>query len=1038
MKCSNTRARLLASSMITGATLLAAGGAFAQTDAGTTVGEVVVTGSRIPHPNLTTASPVTTVTAQQIKLQGTVNVEDFINNLPQAFAGQGQYLANGATGTATVNLRGLGSERTMVLIDGKRLMPGDATDPVPDINFIPPALIDHVDVLTGGASAVYGSDAVAGVVNFVMKKNFTGLQIDAETSVAESSSNNDQVRRANTFSHNSFLLPLINLPSKDEWDGQRDTVTITGGANSPDNKGNVEFYFGKTTITAVNEGDRDYSACSLATNNTNTHQQYCGGSSTSNITLFQPTGKTVAAGGTVPNNSKFAVGPGGSLSAFGPGDDYNYAPYNYFQRPDTRYTAGEFSTYNINSHVNLYSSFMFLDDHTVAAIAPSGSFNGDNAYTIPCNDPLLSTAEQTALCGPGVTTGTETANIAHRNVDGGAARTSDIEHMDYRIVFGAKGDITDGWSYDASAQYGRTVLTDIEGGYFSNAHLKNALDVIPNPAAGATGNIPGVAAGAPVCSVASTGADTKCVPYNIFTTGAVTPAQLAYLETTAESSGTTTEQVYTINITGDLGKYGVKSPWADKAAGVNFGFEYRSENLQTSYDEAIEDGDLAGAGGSTLPTSGTQADKDVFGELSIPLVENMPFAKEITFDTGYRYSDYTSGGGNSTYKFELDWQTTGDLMFRGSYERAVRAPNVQELFLPATPGLVGGSDPCAAGATATITAAQCYNTYTHSLPGLTMNQFLNGGYVFNGQTLGPIYGTTDPCPAAQCGSFSGGNPNLKPETADTFSYGLVFTPTFFRGFSLTVDYFNIDVKQAIVSVPFTTIFANCALLGNASDCNNIDRFQGTNFGVFGGEGLGEVNQPLLNASALKTSGVDVEAQYHFRLADYGMGDMGSLTFVFNGTYLNNLTTVLPDGTQYDCAGLFGVTCGAPSPKWRHTLRVSWNTPWNLTLEAAWRHYGPATLDFNTNQGPVQNFYKDLQASDQNIPSFDYMDLAFSYKFKDRYTVRGGMNNVFDKTPPLVDANSFGISGPPFGNGNTYPQVYDPLGRVMFLGITADF
>ena len=1031
MKHSTTRTRLLASSMITGAALLAAGGAYAQTaDAGTTVGEVVVTGSRIPHPNLTTASPVTTVTAQSIKLQGTVNVEDFINNLPQAFADQGQYVSNASTGTANVDLRGLGSKRTMVLIDGKRLGPGDASTPVPDINFVPPALIDHVDVLTGGASAVYGSDAVAGVVNFVMKKNFTGLQVDAETSIAESSSDNQQTRKAANFGFNSFGIAKPNLPSKDEWDGQRDTVTITGGVNAPDGKGNVEFYFGKTTITAVNEGKRDYSACSLATNNTNTLQQYCGGSSTSSTVLFQPTSGANAG-------AKFAVSPSTGLlpGHFGPGDDFNYAPYNYFQRPDTRYQAGEFSTYNINSHFDIYSSFMFLDDHTVAAIAPSGSFNGTNVYTVPCNDPLLSPAEQTALCGPAAGTATtETANIAHRNIEGGP-RIEDFEHMDYRMVLGSKGDLVDGWTYDASAQYARTVLTQVTDGYFLNSHLRNAMDVVS-------------VGGVPTCESVVTGTDTKCVPYNIFGfyPGGITPASLAYLSGVAENTGSTQEQVYSINITGDLGKYGMRSPWATKAVGINLGFEYRDEQLTTQLDSTIQSGDLAGAGGSTLPTSGSQADKDAFAELSVPLVEDMPFVKRLNFDTGYRYSDYTSGGGNSTYKFELDWQTTSDVMFRGSFEHAVRAPNVQELFLPAVPGLVPASDPCG-GAHPVLSAAQCLNTFTNTLPGITLAQYTGGGYVYNGATLGPLYGHTNQCPSAQCGDFNGGNPALKPETADTFTYGLVFTPTFFRGFSFTIDYFNIDVKQAMIVEPGQTMLTNCATLANAFDCSNILRFQGAGFGVYGGQasqtptgftGGGLINEPLINASALKTSGVDVEAQYHFRLADMGAGNFGSLTFLFNGTYLHDLITVLPDGTQFDCAGLYGVTCVTPSPKWRHQLRATWNTPWNVQLSAAWRYYGAGKLDFNTSQPDLQNGFKDILGTDANIPAYNYMDIAATWRFHDKYTFRAGMNNVFDKTPPLLDANSFGISAPPFGNGNTYPQVYDPLGRVMFVGVTADF
>jgi iron complex outermembrane recepter protein len=1024
MKHSTTRTRLLASSMISGAALLAAGGAFAQTpDSGTTVGEVVVTGSRIPHPNLTTASPVTTVTAQSIKLQGTVNVEDFINNLPQTFAGQGQYVSNGASGIATVDLRGLGPTRTLVMIDGKRLQSGDPSSSVADLNFIPPSLIDHVDLLTGGASAVYGSDAVAGVVNFVMKKNFQGLQVDAETSIAEHANNDGQARAAN-----AIIGGTVAMPTKTEWDGQRDTVTITGGINSPDNKGNVEFYFGKTTITAVTEAKRDWSSCALTTSSPTNAVQYCLGSSTSNVTLFKPTGALSPVGS---KNVSFGIRAGGTLSPFGGADDFNFAPYNYLQRPDTRYTAGEFSNYDLNSHADIYSSFMFMDDHTVAAVAPSGSFNG-TSYTIPCNDPLLTASEATALCGAsaGVAGITQPATIAHRNVEGGP-RIADIEHMDYRIVLGIKGDIADGWTYDASAQYGRTVLTDIESGYFLNSKLQNALNVVP-----------GATPGSAVCSVGGT-----CVPYNIWTPGGITPAALGYLNGVGISSGNATEQVYTVSITGDLGKYGVKSPWASKPASVSAGIEYRSENLQTNFDAAEQGGDLAGSGGATLDTSGTQSDKDAFAELSVPLVTDMPFVKALTFDTAYRYSDYTSGGGNSTYKFSLDWQATSDVMFRGSYERAVRAPNVQELFLPTTTGLIGDEDPCGgpthlvggvAETTAGLTAAKCYNTFTHSLPGLTLAQFTGGGYVFNGTVEPAIFGNVDQCVSGQCDATSGGNPALKPEVADTISYGVVFTPTFFRGFSLSVDYWNILLTKAITTIPFNSVIDGCANSG--TNCNLINRAPATAFGIFDGtsSGAGAVDLAAVNAGAFKTGGIDVESQYHFRLADFGAPDLGSLTFLFNGTYINKLSTVI--GTdRYNCVGYYGPTCGTPNPAWRHSFRVSWNTPWNLQLSANWRYFGQAKLDFDSNQaGLQQGGEKDTFPNDAKIPAFNYFDLTATYRLKDKYTFRVGVNNVFDKTPPIVDSENYALSAPPFGNGNSFPQVYDPLGRVIFMGVTADF
>ncbi len=1056
MTQSTVRARLLASSMISGVALIAAGAASAQTtpsgsvastaqaspsgvsaNGSTQVQEFVVTGSRIPQPNLTSISPVTAVNSQQVKLQGTTNVEDLINNLPQAFADFGQFESNGSSGTATVDLRGLGNTRTLVLVDGKRLQPGDPTVPVADLNFIPPALIDRVEVLTGGASAVYGSDAIAGVVNFIMKKNFEGLQFDGEFSIGEHGNSNQQVRNANAFGSTSFGFPNLTFPSGAVWTGQRYTATITGGVNSPDGKGNGEFYLGYTSIQPVLEAKYDWSNCALATNTSNTAQQYCSGSTGTTATgrLLPLTGPN--AGG---NFTILAPPVNGLLAPFGIGQAYNFAPLNYLQRPDTRYTAGEFSHYEINPAVDLYSSFMFMDDHTVAQIAGSGSFFGDNTYNIPCNDPLLTAAAAATLCGPAAGTPTVAqADIGRRNVEGGG-RTSDLEHQDYRIVFGSRGDLGQGWTYDVSMQYGQSNLTDIEGGYFLNSHLKNALDVVPNPAVGGVGTLP---VGAPVClsQTSVNGAaptDAACVPYNIWTAGGVTPAALNYLTGTAIDTGVTTEQVVTGSVAGNLGQYGIKSPAATDGVGISIGAEYRREFLKTNYDATIQSGDLAGRGGSTKNTQGSQSDKDVFGEIRVPLVQDMPFAKDLTFEAGYRYSDYTSGGSNSTYKVGGDWQIVPDLRLRASYERAVRAPNVQELFLPATPGLVGANDPCAGPAPA-LGPQACLNTFQNSFPGLTLAQY-----------EATYYGLTPKCPASQCGNFSGGNPALTPEIGKTFSAGFVVTPQFFRGFSFSFDYFHIVVDQAILNLPADTLLNNCAVLNNAFDCAQITRNAQLFGALYGGNGLGFINQPLINAGSLKTSGFDVEANYRFGFQDFGWGDYGSLAFNLQGTYVHDLKTTLPDGTSYDCAGLYGLTCGTPTPKWRHQFRVTWNTPWKLQLSANWRFLSSTKLDFNTNQTDLELFEpgqgvpgsgtyaKDNLPTDARIPAFSYFDLAFTYKLKDRYTFRGGVNNIFDRTPPLLDQISFGITSPPFGNGNTYPQVFDPLGRVFFLGVTANF
>jgi outer membrane receptor protein involved in Fe transport len=997
------RTRLLASSMITGAALAAVSttGAQAQTapapaPAATSVQELVVTGSRIPSKNLTSVSPITTVNNQDVKLQGTTNVEDLINNLPQAFADFGTFETNGSSGTSTIDLRGLGNVRTLVLVDGKRLQPGDPNVPVADINMIPPALIDRVEVLTGGASAVYGSDAVAGVVNFIMKHNYQGLQIDVESSIGEHDNSSQQARAANALGQSVFGLPDVGLPSGSVWAGARDTVTITGGANSPDDKGNVEFYLSYTHLSAVNQATYDWSKCSLATNTSNTKQQYCLGSSN------DATGRLIllsslpgSGGGAGAGDYDIALPPvGGNMAAFNPGQDFNFAPYQFLQRSDERYTAGEFSHYEIAPWLDAYSSFMFLDDHTSAHLGPSAAFLGDS-FAIPCNDPLLSSAQANSLCGTEAGVAGQAANvlIGRRNVEGGP-RISDTTHTDYRIVFGGKGDIAPGWSYDLSLQYGRSVLTDVNTNQMLVSHIRNALDVIPGPG------------GVPVCASGVAG----CVPWNIWTPGGVTQDALNYVQGTAVDSGYTTEQVITGSITGDLGQYGAKSPWASDGVGISLGAEYRREFLTFIPDAVEQSGDLSGTG-TTVGATGSQSDKDVFGEIRIPLVQNMPFFKDLTFEGGYRYSDYTSGGGNSTYKLGLDWQVIPDLRLRGSYERAVRAPNVDELFGPQFTNLFGGNDPCA-GTSPSASLTACERT------GVTPAQ----------------YGHIIQCVSGQCGLLTGGNPDLVPETAKTWSVGAVLTPTFLRGFSVSVDYFNIQVDNVVTTIPPSQILTGCLDEDITSDCSLIHRsIDGSIFGTGG-----FVQSTEVNAAQLDTTGVDVNADYRTALSDWGLGDHGSINVSFTGTYVDKLSTTNLGSPTYDCAGLYGLTCGTPTPKWRHQMRLSWITPWNLTLSVAWRYLSPTNLDFNSNQKVLQVDSPDTFPADAHIPAFSYFDVSFQYKFRDRYTFRGGVNNVFDRTPPILDTNSFGITAPAFGNANTWPQIFDPLGRVLFIGLTADF
>src|SRR3569833_2229030 len=643
------RERLMASTMIGGAAFMAlsAAPAYAADDQPAQVKEVAITGSRIPTPGLTSTSPLSVVNDQEVKLQGTTNTESLVNSLPSVFAAQGNNVSNASAGTATVNLRGLESKRTLVLIDGKRLMPGDPAVVSPDLNQIPATLIDRVEVVTGGASAVYGSDAIAGVVNFIMKKDFEGLRLDSQYSFYQH--NNDDAGSQAINKARGFPVPSGNVTDGATWDN-----TAVLGASSPDGKGNVTAYAGYRNTQAVTENKRDYSNCSVSTINNNPH--VCQGSSTSfpgrftSIVLAKQPSKTVGA------SSGTQVPYVGAVNAF------NFAPYNFFQRPDERYTAGAFAHYQVKPWMDVYSSFMFMDDHTVAQIAPSGAFFG-TPFNINCNNPLLSAAEVNQWCTSQGLAAAQNATlfIGRRNVEGGP-RQNDLRHDSYRIVLGAKGDFADAWTYDVYAQYGTTIRVENFLNDMSINRIGRSLQVVTDTRPGSP------TLGQAVCSSVITGVDAACVPWNIFKLGGVTQAALDYLDGPGFQEGSTTEQIVSASISGDLGKYGMKSPWAKDGVGIALGAEYRREALDYRTDAEFQSGALAGQGGPTPSTHGSSDVKEIFGEIRVPVIQDAPMAKELSLEGGYRTSDYSSSGLINSFKVSGDWQVIDDVRFRGSFQ----------------------------------------------------------------------------------------------------------------------------------------------------------------------------------------------------------------------------------------------------------------------------------------------------------------------------------------------------------------------------------
>lgn len=940
--------------------------------------DIVVTGSRITNPNLTSVSPVTVVSAQEVKAQGNTRVEDMLNSLPQVFASQGSTDSNGASGIATVDLRNLGSARTLVLINGRRLGSGDPTETSADLNFIPGAMIQRVDVLTGGASATYGSDALAGVVNFQMNTEFEGFQLDAQYSFYNHNNDFSQTNYDAALARRSYQPPKGNTV-----DGATKTVNLAVGAGFDDGRGHVVAYAGWRRVNAITQGDRDFSYCAYTASSSGS----CGGSSTSANGRFRRTNNVGLGSNPVysPTGSSFTVDPG-NPSVFrlysSTRDGFNFNPYNYFQRPDERYTLGAFANYEINEHFKPYLEVMFMDDHTRAQIAPSGAFFGTDFF-INCNNALMSAAQQTSLCGANAGTATmQSVYVGRRNVEG-AGRVDDLRHTDYRIVVGMKGDIGSAWSYDMYGQFWRAILAERYENDFSRKKINNALNVVIDPSSGQ-----------PVCASKLNGSDPNCVPWNIWTPGGVTQAAVNYLQTPGFRSGQSTEYVASANINGDLGQYGFKSPAADNGVQVAMGVEYRKEVVELTNDAEFATGDLAGQGTpfGVRDINGQYDVTEEFIEVSIPLVDGKPGIETLGFNGGYRHSNYSIAGNTDAYKMQLEYAPIKQVRFRASYNRAVRAPNNLELFSTPNITLWGGRDPCA-GAAPTATLAQCANS------GVTAGQ----------------YGLIDSNPANQYDQQVSGNTGLTPEIADTYTVGVVLNPV--RNLTISVDAYDIRIKNLISSYGANYILTQC-ITGSASAiatfCPLVHRGGGGSL-WYGG---GYVQNGTLNLGSERTRGIDVNAYYKMDL-----GESSSVSFDFVGTYLDQFdVTRIAGGSTVSCAGMFGDNCGTPLPKWRHKLRVTWASKSGLSVSAAWRYFNGSMNDDTASYAPEVH----------KIPTVSYFDLSMSARIGDNYTFRIGAQNLLDKTPPFLDGN-FSNNG-----SNVYAQVYDSLGRYVYAGITLNF
>jgi iron complex outermembrane recepter protein len=1015
----NTKLQYAVRAVLAAAAASAAGApAYSQTApaaaSDTALQEVVVTGSRLTiSPNDVSISPVTSVTSLDIAQTGLVRAEDILNNLPQVIAEQSSGTSISSNGTATVSLRGLGSQRTLVLVNGTRLMPGAGlgTASAADINQIPADLIERVDVLTGGASSVYGADAVAGVVNFVLNTHFEGVRVDANYGFGMHSNSNQTLLGDLTAASQP-------LPDSTVDAGFNKDVSFLAGANFADGKGNATVYATYLRSSPAVGYQYDFAGCTLNTPSElpGPGNLKCGGSSSSATGRFLLLGKTA--------NSNYATladqtvdAKTGAFRNYTSADSYNYGALSYLQRAAERYTAGSFINYDVNDHVNVYSEFMFARNTSSADYGPSGLF-AFGTPTISCDpsgapgyNPLLTAGERSILCSPaniaanqatyGGTGNNITLYLARRSVESGP-RVDNYSSNSIREVFGVKGKINDALSYNVYGQVGITQMEDVEGGFLGTPEINNSLQAVVNPATGQ-----------PTCASVLTGTDPNCVPWNIWSPGGVTAAQLHYLQVPSSYGVTAKEYITDASLTADLGKYGVQIPWTDEGMSLNVGAEYRQENYDFVPDYIFQNGFASGGDGAENPIHGGFHVGEAFFEGRLPIISDKPGAYVLSTDFGFRYSNYTSGFSTNTFKAGLEYAPIKDVRLRAGFNRAVRAPNIDDLYAPAVIGAGGTADPCWGDAVNGLvnghTLQFCENT------GVTPAEF---GHILAN-------------PAAQVNTSLGGNPGLTPEIADTYTYGVVFQPTFVPNLVASVDYYRIVIKNTIESLTSNTVVNNCGLTGSPALCNLIHRGVGT--GSLWFNNADYINTQEVNIGVVSTQGLDLASHYSLDI-----GPAGKLGFTLSGTrVLNFLTQPLPTGGAYDCVGYFGTTCGAPTPAWRHVLNTTWASPWaGLDVTARWRYLGPVTSD-RVSQDPqlAQTYF----APTAHIGGYSYIDLSASIPIPSTgISFRVGVNNLADKAPPIVANGNYSDCPNTSCNDNTWVGTYDTLGRYLYAHVSAKF
>ncbi|WP_441002957.1 TonB-dependent receptor domain-containing protein [Pseudocolwellia agarivorans] len=944
------------------------------------VERISVTGSRIFRPGATSASPISSVGAGEIKMLQTPQVEEVLRQLPSTIPGDGANVNNGTAGAATVNLRGLGEERTLVLMNGRRMVPFNF-DGIVDTNSVPVALIESVDVVTGGASAVYGSDAIAGAVNFVMKRNFEGVEL--------------------SYNHSET----------GDGDGDTDNISLTLGSNLADDRGNVALSLNWTDRKAVLLGDRELGQVGitseegylsyLAGNGPLAPIQGCGGPD-----VVESGGSTTA----IPTRfSIVGAGVDGQFREDGTigseCSEFNFNPYNYYQTPQERWGATAIAHYDINDDHTVYTRASFSSTSVKQQIAPSGTFG--TVFNLPLANPLIGDEARQwiidgandALANGLLNTGdvTNWNDVNNNNVVDEAdylavqlrrrtlelgARSTDYQTDLFQIVVGAEGTLYEDWAYDVSYQYGESNRTNIFSGYTNVANLQNALDTTDG--------------------VTCNNGDSTCVPIDLFGGfGTITDEAAAYSSATALLKQAYSQEIITATVNGPVNF--IEVPSAGEPLSLSFGYEHRQEVGETTPDECLKLAPiscLGGNGGNILPIEGGFKVSEFFVEGVLPVFDGAEYADILDIEFAYRSADYDSVGSNDTWKLGFSWKPSEDLLIRVMKQSATRAPNVGEIASPVVTSLDNTNlDPCSVANAGNIDDTLrnlCIST------GMTDAQVGNVANVIS----------------SQVDVFAGTNPDVLPEAeeADTFTAGFVYTNSDLNDLTLTVDYYNIDVANTIGEFTADQILRACYEGGNTTECAKINRIGGSL--TVAGSGIDTFTTNLLYR---KAEGIELSLNFSVPLED-----MGELKFdTIANHYLSNERQAAAELDVIDCVGAYGQNC-SPTPETKLTQRVTWLYE-DLTASLLWRY--TSALDMEADQAATT-----FEAF-TSIPSYSYIDLYGSYTINDNINVTFGIDNVLDKDAPIV-GNEAGSTT--FNSGNTFPASYSTLGRIYKAGVTLSF